>query len=75
VVCKGIFDFILEKLPHDIKLRAKKEVGATSTLPGFFCSKFFHQKFWQFFLRKIFFFEFTPRIKNQNNRLWRYINI
>ncbi len=26
------------------------------------------------FLTKDFFFEFTPGIKNRNNRLWRYIN-
>jgi hypothetical protein len=54
-VCKGIFDFILEKLPEDIKLRAKKEVGGSISLPGFFCSIFFDQKFWQFFLQKICF--------------------
>jgi hypothetical protein len=36
-----MFDFILEKLPEDIKLRAKKGVGATSSLPAFFCSIFF----------------------------------
>jgi hypothetical protein len=54
----------LGKLPEDIKLRAKKEVGATSSLSGFFCSSFFHQKFWQFFLTKDLFLEFTPGIKN-----------
>jgi hypothetical protein len=39
-VWKGIFDFILENLPEDIKLRAKKEVGASSSLPAYFCSIF-----------------------------------
>jgi hypothetical protein len=71
-VWKGIFDFILEKLPEDIKLCTKKEVGATSSLPTFFCSIFFYQKFWQFFLQKKLFFEFTPGIKIRNNSLWRF---
>jgi len=40
-VCKGIFDFILEKLLENIKLRAKKEVGASISLPEYFFVQFF----------------------------------
>jgi len=68
-----MFDFILENLPEDIKLRAKKEVGATSSLPAFFCSIFVLPEILAIFLTKDLFFEFTPGIKNRNNRLWRYI--
>jgi hypothetical protein len=74
-VWKGIFDFILEKLPEDIKLRAKKEVGTTNSLPAFFCSIFFLLEILAIFLTKDLFFEFTPGIKSRNNRLWRYIYI
>jgi hypothetical protein len=75
-VWKGTFDFILEKLPEDIKLRAKKGVGATSSLPAFFCSIFFFlPEILAIFLTKDLFLEFTPGIKNRNNRLWREIEI
>ncbi len=74
-VWKGTFDFILEKLPEDIKLRAKKGVGATSSLPAFFCSIFFFTRNSGNFLTKDLFLEFTPGKKNRNNRLWREIEI
>jgi hypothetical protein len=59
-----MFDFILENLPEDIKLRAKKEVGATSSLLAFFCSIFVLPEILAIFLTKDLFFEFTPGIKN-----------
>ncbi len=74
-VWKGIFYFILKKLREDIKLHAKKEVGATSSLPTIFCSIFFLLEILAIFLTKDSFFEFTPGIKSRNNRLWRYIYI
>jgi hypothetical protein len=40
-VCKGIFDFILEKLSEDIKLREKKKLEPLAACQDFFVQNFF----------------------------------
>jgi hypothetical protein len=50
-----MFDFILENLPEDIKLRAEKKLEPLAACQHFFAQFLFYQKFWQFFLQKICF--------------------